>query len=450
MQFPSPIAGAGEEHAQQAGLSSHSTGSTHILHINEVDRSLNLAQQRREAVLLTFCDPLPAAYAKLQHLSVKQWQPLLHWLDTSGLALYFLDRMTELELCEMFPPAVLSRLQQNLADNTAKTAAMIAESTVIHHSFQRIWLSYATLKGFSLWPVSVPKLELRSQLDMDFLVAESSAAEAKNILERRGYRLHAISGRTWEFKTNQEGPHSLKYLYKAMPQRSVELHLEATSTGRSFRLGRTEKRYFHGACMPVLSPVDLFLSQGLHLYKHLCGAHSRTAHLIEFRRHILVRHHDDAFWKNVRQLAERDPKIPIALGLVTALISHVMGDFAPEALTCWTVDCLPAAARLWVELYGRRTVFCNTPGTKLYLLLQKALDPAGVQSGRSLRHALLPCRLPPIIVDATPGEVLSTRILRCRRQLHFILFRLRFHIVEGLRYLYESARWRQHIGRLSR
>jgi len=46
--------------------------------------------------------------------------------------------------------------------------------------------------------------------------------------------------------------------------------------------------------------------------------------------------------------------------------------------------------------------------------------------------------------------VLSTRILRCRRQLHFILFRLRFHIVEGLRYLYESARWRQHIGRLSR
>jgi len=399
---------------------------------------------------LAFCDPLPAKYAKLQHLSLKQWQPLLHWLDTSGLALYFLDRMTELELCEMFPPAVLSRLQQNLADNTAKTVAMIAESTAIHHSFQKAWISYATLKGFSLWPVSVPKLELRSQLDLDFLVAEESATLGRKILEDRGYRLHAVSGRTWEFKTNLEGPHSLKDLYKAMPQRSVELHLEATSMGRSLRLGRTEKHYFHGACMPVLSPVDLFLSQALHLYKHVCSAHSRTAHFIEFRRHVLVHHHDDTFWKNLRQLAERDPKTPIALGLVTLLISHVMGDFAPEALTCWSIDRLPAAARLWVELYGRRTVFGNVPGSKLYLLLQRALEPAVGPTKRSMRHALLPCCLPPAIEHATPDETLPIRIMRYRRQLHFILFRLRFHAVEGLRYLYELTLWQRHINRLTR
>jgi len=450
MQLPSSIVGVGEDHAQQAGRRSRSTLAAHTLHTSEADRSLSLAQQSREAVLLAFRDPLPAEYARLQHLSVKQWQPLLHWLDTSGLALYFLDRMTELEFCGMFPPAVLSRLQQNLADNTAKTAAMIAESTAIHQSFQRAGLSYATLKGFSLWPVSVPRLELRSQLDLDFLMAESSAPEARRILEARGYRLNAISGRTWEFKTNLEGPHSLKDLYKAMPQRSVELHLEAGSAGCSCRLGRTQERYFHGACMPVLSPVDLFLSQGLHLYKHVCGAHSRTAHLIEFRRHILVHHHDDAFWKSLRHLAERAQKMPIALGLVTLLISHIMGDFAPQAFTCWTVDRLPAAARMWVELYGRHTVFCNTPGTKLYLLLQKALDPAGTQAGRSLRQSLLPCRLPLAIVYATPGEPLSARILRYRRQLHFILFRLRFHTVEGLRYLYELARWRRHIDRLTR
>ena len=44
--------------------------------------------------------------------------------------------------------------------------------------------------------------------------------------------------------------------------------------------------------MPVLSPVDLFLGQGLHAYKHVCSEFSRVAHLLEFRRHVLARRDD--------------------------------------------------------------------------------------------------------------------------------------------------------------
>jgi len=392
---------------------------------------------------------MPAACAILKDLTARQWQPLLHWLDTSGLALYFLDRLSDLELCAMLPPRVLARLQQNLADNTARTQSMASEWTALNRLFQKAGLSYATLKGFSLWPISVPKTELRSQLDLDFLVSEESSAGARAILEGVGYRLSAIGDRSWEFKTGHEQPPSLKTLYTAKPQRSVELHIERQNATSAPLLSRTEDRCFYGAFLPVLSPVDLFLGQAMHVYKHVSSSFARTAHLIELRRHVLVRHHDDAFWKEARRIAERDAKPPIALGVVMLLISQVMGEFAPEALTCWTVDRLPLAVRTWVELYGKRVALGSFPGSKLYLLLQKEVEAAGIPAKRPVRRALLPSRLPPAIAHRVPGETAAARVKRNARQLHFIFFRLRFHTVEGLRYVCESFRWRRRLDRLA-
>jgi hypothetical protein len=386
----------------------------------------------------------------LKGLTAKQWQPLLHWLDTSGLALYFLDRIADLELCAMLPPSVLSRLQHNLADNAVRTQSLAKEWTTLNLLFQKAGLSYATLKGFSLWPVSVPMLELRSQLDLDFLVAEESAEGVQAILEGEGYRLSAISDRSWEFKTACGQSPSLKALYTAKPQRSVELHIERQSAAAPPLLSRTENRCFHGALMPVLSPVDLFLGQAMHVYKHLSSAFTRAAHLIEFRRHVLVRHHDGAFWREARRIAERDAKLPIALGVVVLLITDIMGEFAPEALTCWTVDSLPITVRTWVQLYGRRVALGSFPGSKLYLLLQKEVEALGIPAKRPTSRALLPSRLPPAIAHRVPGEAAATRVNRNAQQLHFIFFRLRFHTVEGLRYMYESFRWRWRLGRLTR
>ena len=135
---------------------------------------------------------------------------------------------------------------------------------------------------------------MRSQLDLDFLIAEECAPEARRILEQRGYRLYAISGRSWEFKLNEKPGGSLKDLYKATPFHAVELHIEAHTPGGPSPLERTERRDLYGCAMPVLSPVDLLLGQGLHAYKHLCSEFSRVSHLLEFRRHVLVRRDDAA------------------------------------------------------------------------------------------------------------------------------------------------------------
>ena len=286
-------------------------------------------------------------------------------------------------------------------------------------------------------------------MDLDFLVAEASAREARRILESRGYHLRAISGRSWEFKKNEMLGTSLRDLYKDVPFRSVELHIESSAKGQPSLLARAEMHTFRGIDMPVLSPADQFLGQGMHAFKHICSEFSRTAHLLEFRRHVIARSDDSAFWSQVRACAETSPKAGLGLGVVALLITQVMGTFAPWSFASWTIDRLPACARLWVQLYGEQNVFASFPGSKLYLLLQKELDASGVPARRSLRQALLPLSLPPVIVHASANEKLPMRLRRYRAQLRFILFRIRFHTVEGLRYWRESFRWQQHMNEVA-
>ncbi len=393
-----------------------------------------------------FCNPLPQHWFRLQTLSEKQWRKLLIWLDISGLALYFLNRISDLKSCDILPPWVLARLRQNQSDNNLRTNGFAAESVVIQRDFQEEALHYAVLKGFSLWPSSFPKPELRHQFDLDFLVAETNATKAREILESHGYRLYAISGRTWEFKKNETPGVPIRDLYKDLPGRSVELHLEASTPNRPRLLERTERSDFYGISMPVLSAVDLFLNQGLHVYKHLNSEFSRAAHLLEFRQHVLTRHNDDAFWKQLRSEINNDHGTCVRLGLVTFLIAHVMGDFAPEAFAEFTVGRLSPAARRWVEWYGRLAVFQDFPGSKLYLLLQRELESAGVPGRRSIRQVLFPSRLPPTLVRAVKNETFAIRLRRYRMQIRFVASRLRFHVVEGLRFALESYRWRQING----
>jgi hypothetical protein len=165
---------------------------------------------------------------------------------------------------------------------------------------------------------------------------------------------------------------------------------------------------------------------------------------------VLARSDDDAFWLQVQSIADDNPRTVLGLGVITLLITHVMGDFAPEAFTSWTVERLPQPVRLWVKMYGHRVVYEDFPGSKVYLILQRELEVAGVAARRSLRDALLPSRWPPPVIRAFPNETFSVRLGRYRMQIQFILLRLRFHIVEGVRYRWETHRWHRFVNRLAR
>jgi len=413
------------------------------LNIRSASQALNGEQLARLAVLLTFCDPFPEECLRIATLSNREWKRLLRWLDLSSLTLYFLDRLLELGLCDLLPSEILKRLNVNLLDNTERTHKMISESIAIQREFQNHNLCYALLKGLSLWPCSVQRPELRVQFDLDFLVDERSAPAARRILERRGYRLYSMSARTWEFKLNERPGISLKDIYKDFRSYAVELHVESNVSSVPSPLERLEWRELQGMRMPVLSPVDLFMGQGLHVFKHICGESSRTSHMLEFRRHVLTRRDDHEFWNRLRRAASESQRAPIGLGVVTLLIARMMGAFAPQALTSWTADNLPRPVRLWVEMYGHRVALGSYPGDKLYLLLQSELEFVGPPWKRSVRRALLPFCLPPPAIRAIPNESLRGRIHRYSMHFQLILVRLRFHIVEGLRFVLESRRWRR-------
>lgn len=398
-------------------------------------------QTIREAVLLSFVDPLPSQCLRLERLSLQGWTELLRWLDYSGLALYFFDRVEELKLDWILPESVRTRLRQNLEDNTVRTRGMIEESIAIQQEFQDGYIHYANLKGFSLSPRSVPRPELRSQFDLDFLVSEHDAARARAILEKRGYRLYATSRRSWEFKRNERPGFSLKDLYKDLQSWRVELHIEAKNVLVPSPLDQREWRELAGFRMPVLSPIDEFVGQGLHACKHLCGEFTRAAHLLEFRRHVLSRYQEDRFWNELYRVSQSKMRVRPGLGLVTLLTTEVMGQFAPTALSEWTVSCLSRDVRLWVRLYARRAVLGSFPGSKLYLLLQSALVDAGLPAKADPRQSLIPSSLPPPVIRKIPRESPSIRLARYRMQCGFILSRLRFHVVEGLRYVVELQRW---------
>ena len=411
---------------------------------------LNREQQLCQSVLITLCESLPQSCSQFEGLSPAQWQRLLLWLDYHGLALYFYDRLARMDSLDVIPTSVSIAFDRRLQENALRTCSLTAESIAIQREFQDAGLRYALLKGLSLWPNSFSCPELRSQFDLDFLVAKRDLPAAKTILELRGYRLYAVSGRSWEFKRNERPHFALRDLYRDTNSWRVELHTEPDGESHFSLLERLEWRDLSGFVMPTLSPFDLFLGHGLHVCKHICAEFCRAAHLLEFRQHILFHRNDRAFWETLQQLASENPQSALRLGTVTLLIAQVMGDFAPEALTRWTVDPLPASVRLWIQMYGHRAVLGSFPGSKLYLLLQRELEAQGVPAKRPLRQSLIPSSLPPPIIRAFPGERLSVRLGRYRMQLALILDRLRFHLVQGIRFAWESGRWRRQLSRVAR
>ncbi len=399
----------------------------------------------REAVLAAFHTEAESISAEFAGYSVRDWIHNYPWLDSSGLALYLLDRLITLGCEDALPLAVRDRLQDNLADNRARTEALFAESLSINDSFQEEGIVSVNLKGVTLWPDSVPDPALRCQMDLDFLVCAEDAPKARQVLERSGYLLYVISGDTWEFRAGTSAVASRKDLYKPKPQRTVDLHL-ANTTDR--RLASAQLKTFHGKLLPALSPVDLFIAQARHLFQHVSGAFTRAGWVLEYRRHVLARYQDSAFWEAVKHSSSQRPQDAIAVGIATLLTSQIFGQFAPQALSWWTVDRLPAGVRLWVQAYGRSVMLADFPGTKLYLLLKKELGSEQPQQSVTIHKHYLPMHLPPLISHGHAGERPASRLKRYLAQIRFVLFRLRFHFLENIRYTSECSRWRRRRGLL--
>jgi hypothetical protein len=137
---------------------------------------------------------------------------------------------------------------------------------------------------------------------------------------------------------------------------------------------------------------------------------------------------------------ERQLRLPLAF--VSLLIREMFGDDLPDYLIRLIAENVTPPMRLWVARYGRRSLLSDAQGTKHYLMLLDVLPGAHAARIQRRRH-ILPLGLPMMITQGHESESLLSRLGRYWVQAGFVLYRLRFHSVEGVRYLIESSRFRR-------
>jgi hypothetical protein len=403
-----------------------------------------------EAVISAFNEPTDGLYAQLLPISERQWERSFYWLDASGMALYFLDRIESLDILGTLPRSVVKRLQRNLIDNRQRSASMFEEFLELNAAFQQAGIDFCNLKGFTLFPDSCPDPALRCQLDFDFLVDGAHRDACRPILERRGYVLRGYTPSVWEFKTDTTELANIANLYRTRPQRSVEIHFafDTQAPNHATRDERLDRRqFFHheGQTLPRLSSVDQFIGQATHLFGHLCGPSTRVAWLLEFMRHISIQFDQQQFWTEVLNRIAGNREAEIAVGVACLLVRDLFEAEIPALLEFGTIDRVPEAVRLWADLYGGRAVLADFPGTKLHLLLREQLHAGDPRWQQEKRSALLPRRRAPRLLAVSRTAGMGQRLRSEIYQLRYDAFRLRFHIVEGILYLAEARRWRRAL-----
>ena len=399
-----------------------------------------------EAVIGIFRESAEHSAQSLSGLTHRNWVRSYYWLDASGMALYFLDHLKALGIEGAIPEATLQRLEQNLTHNGLRSATMLAEFCSLNRAFLSAGVQFANEKGFSLTLESCPDPSLRRQIDFDFLVDGRDLNLCREILEKKGYMHTTAAANEWQFEAGSSELARIEDFYKSKTRHSVELHFtcsgEDSQPARDERLDRLVLRAWNGEYYPVLSAADEFVAQSLHLLRHLRTPSTRPAWLLEYKRHMTARYDEWQFWDEVRQRSQTFRDAPLATGLATLLSTQLFGGRAPAQLNEWTLDRLSSSVRLWADRYGQKAVLADSPGTKLHKLLEGEIvrDDGSL---RKKRPTLSQYYRGTQICHAASGDGLGRRLSHRYYQARFILYRIRFHFVEGLRYIVEHVRWKQ-------
>jgi hypothetical protein len=403
-----------------------------------------------EAVIATFREAGTENHSKrFSGFHYRSWVRTYDWLDASGLALYFLARVRTLGIETAIPDRVLQRLKQNAADNQTKTDSMFDEFMAINHEFKNAGLSYVNLKGFTLVPDTCADIALRCQFDLDFLVSSKDIQCCESILMKRGYLLAGAGTGFKEFKAGSEQLPSVQDLYKAKTQRSVEIHFADYDAQGCIPWknapSNSQSKMWNGLELPVLSESDKFLGHALHLLKHLRSEWTRVSWILEYANFVSFHQENQVLWLEVQKHLTRDPGAKVAVGAATLIAEQSFGMVSIPEVLMWSVSELPIRVRLWVERYGNNVLMAKFPGTKLYLLLLRAMSHDEARTPGNVKKKLFPLHRPAKITVGRENKNLAMRLSQWRNQVSYFLFRLKFHLHHSCFFIIEEARWKRRI-----
>ena len=393
---------------------------------------------------------------KLKGFTLRDWRRTFRWLDDSSLALYFLQRLYDLDATDLLPAEALARLKQNLAENRQRTDHLVDEFGLINARFQQAGLNFAVIKGFSLVPEFCPDPALRTFSDLDYLVDYQSLPLAQQVLKEIGYSPAGFSDIEFKFArpisrmpTTSDNPYSIK------TEPLVELHVGfwKRSNGVPMKepefLEQTTTHSWQGMRFPALNERDAFLFQVLHVFQHTLECWVKLGWLLEISFFLSTHSSDSKFWSEVDDRIKTIPQFEEFTAIVIGLARLVFAPPTPALIEAW-MSSLRLPARLWLENYAETWVLDDHPDSrssvfpsaKLALFLYQEYIPNPDVRKDMIRRRLFPWKRPErvaIPVDHNPGSVLAAAQLQWR----FVLDAIVFHSGSSLRYLWEAPRWRE-------
>ena len=402
-------------------------------------------------------------FGQLARFSRGDWEQTMGWIDRAGLALYLVERLRACGATEVLPPRVLARFEQNLADNRCRVDHLLHETGCINEKLDEAGVQYVVIKGFSLWPEFCSNTYLRTQCDLDYLVARQSLRSAQNVLLEFGYEERRSRSHVQEFafeRPLQRVPSQFDSPYKLQTTPMVELHVgiwedmehHVPLEEPAFVLNSPRLEEWGGLRFPVLSEEDALLLQVLHAFQHMVSCWVKLSWLLEIGRFMERRCRDSPFWKQFSQRLEGAPQLAEYSTIALELTANVFSAPMPEVARDWRQFLRPSA-RLWLDNYGHSWALGERPphkskvfpNTKLSLFLNEQYIPDGPTKRDFLRHQLIPWKIPgkdPAVVFSPVENQPGTRLQALWVDSTHTVQRLSFHGGAGLRYLWELPRWR--------
>ena len=393
----------------------------------------------------------------LKRVSHRDWERVLLWLDDTGLAFYFLQKLKDTNSADVMPTALFSRLETNFAANQGRVEDMSRRFDALNRRFNEAGIGYVVLKGLSLIPEFCPNAPLRHQGDFDYLVEAQSLSAAHRVLIEAGYApKDSPSDQEFGFVLpGAAAPSRTGRQYSADAPHAVELHLDVWHGNLSrlpspklFAVERAKLHEWNGITFPALTDDDAFLLQVVHACQHLFAQWVRMACFLEIAYFLKRRGHDTALWSRIEQRVDDRLMLREFVVLVCELAAKLFACPLPPVVRAWGARMRPGP-RIWIEKYARLYAFCELPAyqfdlfprSKLVLFLQNQYE-ADTTVGKAvdLKGALLPLSRVSQIASSVrrkPSLVLNARYWKHQR----VVRRSIFHALAGLRYLSEIPRW---------
>jgi len=400
-------------------------------------------------------------FGQLARFSPRDWEQTLGWIDRAGLTLYLLERLKACGATEVLPPRVLARFEQNLADNRCRVDHLLYETGCINAKLDQAGVQYVVIKGFALWPEFCSNPYLRTQCDLDYLVARQSLRSAQNALLELGYQGRRRSDVQFEYERPlQRVPSQYDSPYKLQTTPTVELHLgiwedmghHVPLEEPAFAFDSSKLKEWGGLRFPVLSEEDVLLLQLLHAFQHMLHYWVKLSWLLEIGRFMEKRQRDSSFWEKFSQRLEDTPRLAEFSTMALELAAKMFSAPTPEIAQHWRRFLRPSA-RLWLDNYGwnwaigerpphKSKVF---PDTKLSLFISEEYIPDRRARRDSLWHLLMPWKVSgrsPTIVFAPVENQPGTRLRALWVDSTYTVQRLSCHGGAALKYLWKLPRWR--------